>query len=83
MDCCSLEGRTLKHAKVVEVLSEFVLVRLEPLDWEEDAAFGKRFGIEEYPAILLLDWQAEKKLGVIGDVPPEDVAKGLREALTR
>ena len=68
---------------MVEVLSEFVLVRLEPLDWEDDAAFGKKFGVEEYPAILLLDCKAETKIGAIGDVPPEEVAAGLRKALAR
>jgi hypothetical protein len=83
VDCCSLEGRTLKDAKVVELLPEFVLVRLEPLDWEEDAAFGKKFGVEEYPALLLLDHDVEKKLGIVGDVPPEKVAEALRKALAR
>ena len=68
---------------MVEVLTEYVLVRLEPLDWEEDAAFGKKFGIEEYPALLLLDWKAEKKLGAVGDLSPEEVATGLRAALKK
>ena len=83
MDCCSLEGRTLKHEKVVKPLSEFVLVRLEPLDWDEDAEFGEKFGVEDYPCLLLLDSKGEKKLGVIGDVSPEEVAAGLLKALGR
>ena len=65
---------------MVKVLTEFVLVRLEPLDWEEDAEFGKKFGVEKYPAILLLDWKGEEKLGVIGDASPEEVASGIRKA---
>jgi len=81
VDCCSLEGRTLKHAKVVGPLSEFVLVRLEPMDWDEDLEFAHRFGVKEFPCLLLLDWKGEKKLGVIGDVSPEEVSKGLGEAL--
>ena len=68
---------------MVEVLTEFVLVRLEPLDWEEDAAFGKKFGVEEYPALLLLDFKAEARLALVGDVPPEEIAAALRKALGR
>ena len=81
MDCCSLAGRTLKHAKVVGPLSEYVLVRLEPMDWDEDKEFAQRFGVENFPSLLLLDWTGEMKLGVIGDVSPEEVAKGLTNAL--
>ncbi|MHC4470453.1 MAG: TlpA family protein disulfide reductase [Planctomycetota bacterium] len=83
MDCCSLEGRTLKQDVVVEVLPEFVLVRLEPLDWEEDREFAEKFGVRKFPALLLLDWQGKKKLGQLGDVSPEELAKGLRRALGR
>ena len=68
---------------MVEVLTGFVLVRLEPLDWEEDAAFGKKFGIEKYPALLLLDSSGERKLGAVGDVSPEEVASAFRGALAR
>jgi hypothetical protein len=80
VDCCSLEGRTLKDAKVVKLLTEYVLVRLEPLDWDEDLEFAHRFGVKKFPALLLLDWTGKKKLGVIGDVSPEEVAEGLAEA---
>jgi hypothetical protein len=83
VDCCSLEGRTLKDAKVVEVLTEFVLVRLAPLDSEEDAEFGQKFGIGKYPALLLLHWTGARKLGEIGDETPEKVAAALRSALGR
>jgi hypothetical protein len=83
VDCCSLEGRTLKQDVVVKELREFVLVRLEPLDWDEDREFGEKFGVEEFPAVLLLDWQGKKKLGVVGDVSPDEVAAALREALGR
>lgn len=83
MDCCSLEGRTLKNEKVVRVLRDFVLVRLEPMDWEEDRTFGERFGVTDFPAVLLLDWQGKRKLGVVGDDSPEEVADGLRKALGR
>ena len=81
MDCCSLEGRTLKHEEVVKHLPGFILVKLQPLDREEDLEFADRFGVEEFPALLLLDWKGEKKLGVIGDVGPEQVAAGLRRVL--
>ena len=83
MDCCSLEGRTLKTSEVVEFLSEFVIVRLEPMDWDEDKAFGAKFGVTEFPALLMLDSTGERKLGTIGDESPEDVAKALRTALGR
>jgi len=83
VDCCSLEGRTLKTSQVAKLLTEFVLVRLEPLDWDEDAEFGRKFGIEEYPALLLLDSKGEKKLGAIGDVSAEKVAEVLQGALAR
>ena len=65
------------------MLTEFVLVRLEPLDWDEDAELGKKFGIEEYPALLLLDWSGKTKLGEIGDVSAEKVAEVLKSALSR
>ena len=83
MDCCSLEGRTLKTSEVVEFLTEFVIVRLEPMDWDEDAEFGKKFGIEKFPALLLLDWSGKTKLGEIGDVSAEKVAAVLKTALDR
>jgi hypothetical protein len=83
VDCCSLEGRTLKQDVVARLLTEFVLVRLEPMDWEEDKAFGKKFGVTGFPALLLLDWRGEKKLGVVGDASAEKVAAALREALGR
>ena len=68
---------------MVKLLSEYVLVRLEPLDWDEDLKFAHGFGVKTFPSILLLDWTGERKLGVIGDVPPKEVAAGLREALGR
>ena len=83
MDCCSLEGRTLKQDIVAKLLTEFVLVRLEPMDWEEDEEFGRKFGVTKFPALLFLDWKAEKKLGAVGDVSAEKVAAALREALGR
>lgn len=81
MDCCSLEGRTLKHEEVVKVLPGYVLVKLQPLAKEEDLELAEKFGVEEFPAVLLLDWTGEKKLGVVGDVSPEEVAATLRKAL--
>jgi hypothetical protein len=83
VDCCSLEGRTLKQDIVAKLLTEFVLVRLEPMDWDEDKAFGERFGLTEFPALLFLDWKAEKKLGAVGDVSAEKVAAALGKALGR
>ena len=67
----------------MKVLTEFVLVRLEPLDWDEDRKFGEKFGVTKYPALLLLDSKAGKKLGVLGDVSAEKVAEGLSKALGR
>lgn len=65
------------------MLTEFVLVRLEPVEWEEDASFGKRFGVEKYPALLALDWKGEKALATVGDESPGKVAATLRAALER
>lgn len=64
-------------------LTEFVLVRVEPLKWEADREFGEEFGVTKYPAILLLDPTGEKKLGTVGDESPEEVAAALRRALGR
>ena len=83
MDCCSLEGRALKAPVVAEVLPEFILVRLEPLKWDEDRELGERFGITEFPSLLVLDSAGEKKLGEIGDVPEKEVAAFLRRMLAR
>ena len=83
MDCCSLEGRTLKQDVVVKLLTEFVLVRVEPMKWDDDKEFGAKFGVTKFPALLLLDSTAGKKLGVIGDVSAEKVAEELRKALGR
>jgi hypothetical protein len=83
VDCCSLEGRTLKQTEVTKWLPEYVLVRLTPLDVDEDLEFADRFGIEEFPRILLLDPEGEKRLGECGDESPEEVADALRKALGR
>jgi len=83
VDCCSLEGRTLKQDNVAKVLTEFVLVRLQPMDWDEDREFGERFGITEFPSLLLLDPKGERKLGVVGDVSAREVETALRKALDR
>jgi hypothetical protein len=83
VDCCSLEGRALKAPVVAKILSEFVLVRLEPLDWEDDRAFGAKFGIEEFPRLLVLDHAAKRKLGDLGDVAEKEVAAFLRRVLRR
>lgn len=68
---------------MTKVLTEFVLVRLEPLKWEADREFGEEFGVTKYPVILLLDPAGEKVLGRVGDETPEKVAAALRSALTR
>ena len=83
MDCCSLEGRTLKQDIVAKLLTEFVLVRVEPMKWDDDKAFGKKFGVTEFPALLILDPTGKKKLGTVGDESPENVAKALKQALAR
>ena len=83
MDCCSLEGRTLKQDIVAKLLTEFVLVRVEPMKWDDDKEFGAKFGVAKFPALLFLDWKAEKKLGTVGDVSAEKVAAALRKALGR
>ncbi len=79
MDCCSLEGRTLKEPSVVKHLHRFVLVRLHPVKREEDRRFAAEFGREVFPGLLFLDWRAREKLGEIGDVPAEELATKLRE----
>jgi len=81
VDCCSLEGRTLKQDNVAKVLSDFVLVRLEPMEWDEDREFGAKFGVTKFPSLLLLDATGTKKLGVVGDVSTEKVEAALRAAL--
>jgi hypothetical protein len=83
VDCCSLEGRTLKHEAVVKWLPDFVLARMQPMDIDEDREFAASFGIEEFPRVLLLDPEGKVKLGDCGDVPPEEVAATLRKALGR
>jgi hypothetical protein len=83
VDCCSLEGRTLKDKVVVKHLHEFVLIKLEPLKNKRDKAIALQYGVKKYPALLLLDWTGKKKLGVMGDIPPGKVAAGLEEALER
>ncbi len=83
MDCCSLEGRALKAPVVAEILPAFVLVRLEPLDWDEDREFAAKFGITKFPRLLALDPTAAKKLGDLGDVSEKEVAAFLRRILGR
>jgi len=83
VDCCSLEGRTLKQDIVAKLLTEFVLVRVEPMKWDDDKEFGAKFGVTKFPALLFLDWKAEKKLGTVGDVSAEKVVAALRKALGR
>lgn len=83
MDCCSLEGRALKAPAVAKILTEFVIVRLEPMDWDEDRDFGARFGIEKFPRLLVLDPTGTRKLGDLGDVPEREVAAFLRGVLKR
>jgi thioredoxin-related protein len=68
---------------VVKALTEYVLVKLEPLKRDADKELAKRFGVTEFPALLLLDPTGERKLGAVGDEPPEKVAAALREALGR
>ena len=67
----------------MEHLTEFVIVRLEPMDWDADREFGETFGVTEFPALLMLDPTGKKKLGTIGDESPEDVAAALKAALGR
>jgi hypothetical protein len=81
VDCCSLEGRALKAPAVVKFLPEFVIVRLEPMDWDEDREFGAKFGITEFPRLLVLDPTGSEKLGELGDVPEKEVAAFLRHVL--
>ena len=81
MDCCSLEGRTLKDPKVVKYLSEFVLVKMPPMKNAGDREFAEGFGVTEYPALLFLDPGAKRKIGSVGNVSPEEVAAALRKAL--
>ncbi len=83
MDCCSLEGRTLKHELVVKWLPEFVLARMQPMDIDEDREFAAGFGIEVFPRVLVLDQEGKTKLGECGDVSAEEVAATLRKALGR
>ena len=81
MDCCSLEGRALKATAVAEILPAFVIVRLEPMDWDEDREFAAKFGITKFPRLLALDSTGTKKLGDIGDVPEKEVAAFLQRLL--
>ena len=67
----------------MEHLHDFVLVKLEPLMKRQDRDIARRYGVKRYPALLLLDWRAEKKLGVIGDVPAEEAAAALAGARRR
>ena len=64
-------------------MTEFVLVKLEPMKWDADLETAKEFGIEKFPVLLILDPSGEKKLGTVGDEPPEKVAAALRAALGR
>ncbi len=59
---------------MVKHLSQFVLVKLQPMTVRKDLNYARRFGMEQYPAVLLLDWRARRKLGEIGDVPAEELA---------
>lgn len=68
---------------VTKLLTEFVLVRVEPMVWDDDKEFGAKFGVTDFPALLILDWKAERSLGTVGDVSAEEVAKALRKALHR
>ncbi len=72
----ALEGRTLKQDNVGKALSDFVLVRLEPMEWDEDREFGAKFS-----SLLLLDATPEKQLGVVGDVAAEKVESAPRAVL--
>jgi hypothetical protein len=83
VDCCSLEGRALKAPVVAKILPEFVIVRLEPVEWDEDREFGARFGITKFPWLLVLDPSGERKLGDLGDAPEKDVAAFLRAVLSK
>ena len=46
-----------------------------------DRKFAESFGVTKYPALLFLDPEAEKKLGSVGEVSPEEVAAALRKVL--
>ncbi len=81
MDCCSLEGRALKTPIVAKLLPRFVIVRLEPLAWDDDREFAAKFGITEFPRLLVLDATGKKKLGDLGDVPEKEIAAFLLRLL--
>lgn len=67
----------------MRLLSNFVLVKLEPLKNEDHKAMAESFGIKKWPAVMVLDWMAKKKLGVVGDASPEEVAAELNKVLHR
>ena len=82
MDCCSLEGRTLKTVEVVRHLSEFVLVMLKPLTNPEDKKFAESYGVKKFPCLLILNPQGNK-VGTIGNASSGEIVKFLKKVLDR
>jgi len=55
------------------------MVKLKPMTNRRDRDYARKFGVDKYPAVLLLDWQAKRKLAEIGDVTPQELAAKLAE----
>ena len=73
--CEKLDAETFTDPKVVELSSRYICVRLES---DVDAQIVQKYGITQYPTVLLTDPEGRLLHEITGYVPPPRFAESLR-----
>lgn len=76
--CKKLDHTTFKDQKVVELLKDFVSVRI---DCTKDKDTPRRYGIKGLPTILFIDPNGNVLKRIIGYKGPQDFIKELEEVM--
>ncbi len=76
IDCVRMEKATFKHAKVGQVLADFILLQVDVTDAADDStnAVKKRYGVYGPPAMLFFDRNGRERTDLrrYGFMPPEE-----------
>lgn len=78
--CKVMEERTYTDAEVVQLSDQFICVRI---NGDQNRALVRRFNVQSYPTLLLLDSRGKEQSRLIGYQPASVLASFLRDALPK
>lgn len=76
--CKKMDAETYTDPQVLSLARRFVCIRL---DSERDTSAVARYGVFEYPTLLIADPEGQTLARVSSYVPPERLASALQETL--